>query len=38
MKKEYEKINITVVSLVEDAIRTSGDNYIGDWNSYVPGA
>lgn len=36
MKKEYEKINITIVSIAEDAIRTSGDNYIkDDWNSFT---
>ena len=36
MKKEYEKINITIVSIKEDAIRTSGDNYVDD--SWLPGA
>ena len=35
MKKEYKHISVTVVSLMEDVIRTSGgDNYISDWNTF----
>ena len=36
MKKIYDTVSVTVISLTEDAIRTSinADNFISDWNIF----
>ena len=36
MKKNYNTVSVTVLSLTEDTIRTSvgADNFISDWNTF----
>ena len=36
MKKIYDTVSVTVISLTEDSIRTSidADNFIPDWNVF----